>query len=246
MATRRRKRLIALGVSLAVLIGLVVIADRIAAAVAEDKISGLIAAKASESGIESQRPPEVDIGGFPFLTQVFGGEYDQIDMTLNNVGADGFVVPKLHVTAHGVTAALSDVMSGSGPIVAATMNARGEISYESLTTELESTSGVTVTPEGDGMLSVKATVDVAGQPIPVAGTATVSFNGQSLVIQSQGFTADGMTLPPGAQPIVDAFAASFNRDIPMPAMPYGLVLEDLRLEKNAMVVTASAKNVPLA
>jgi hypothetical protein len=41
-------------------------------------------------------------------------------------------------------------------------------------------------------------------------------------------------------------AQTFSREIAVPELPYGLTLEDLRLEEDAMVVSASASDVPLA
>ncbi|GAA4914506.1 Protein of unknown function (DUF2993) [Stackebrandtia albiflava] len=245
MASRRKKLIISL-ISLGVVAGILVVGDRVAAGVAEDRISGLIADRAADHGVRSQRPPDVDIAGFPFLTQVLGGEYQQIDINLVDLSSGELTLPRLEIQATSVTAALSDVMNGSGPIVAGRMTADGHISYESLTTVLEEATSATITPLGDGMLEIKANVDVFGQQIPVTGTASVTFDGTVLQVTGQGFTADGVELPQGGQGLLDTMAQNFTRQIAVPELPYGLTLEDLRLEQDAMVVSASAENVPIA
>ncbi len=246
MAIRRRNKLVIWLVSVGVVLGLLVVGDRVAAGIAEDRVATLIAERAADHGVQSERPPDVDITGFPFLTQVVAGEYGQIDIHLDDLSSGELTLPKLEIRAMEVSAALSDVLNGNGPIVAARMEADGHISYESLTSILEEATSAKVTPKGDGLLEVSATVEVFGQQIPVTGSATITFNGSVLQLVGQNFTAAGVDLPPGGQEILDAMAQDFSRDIPVPSLPYGLVLEDLRLEDDSMVLSASAQDVPLA
>ena len=78
-------------ISLAVLAVLLAAADRIGVAVAENQISGRI-----ETAYGLPAKPGVTIAGFPFLTQVVGGDYQQINVSVNQVQADG-------VTLHNLT-----------------------------------------------------------------------------------------------------------------------------------------------
>lgn len=245
MAKSPRKKLIVWTCVLVILVGVVVVADRIAAGIAEDKVGGLIASQASEHGVNSSRAPDVDITGFPFLTQVIGGEYSEIDINLTDVGAEDLTIPKLEIRATKVTAALSDVMSGNGPITASHLEADGYISYDSLTKAIENLIDAEVSPKDGNTLAISATVDFAGKPIDVVGTATVDFSGEVLSIQAQDFSADGVTLPPGGEEILSGLASQFSREIPMPVLPYGLVLDTPRFEKDSIVVSATAENVPL-
>src|SRR4051812_44061551 len=63
-------RVRALLVVLLLLVGLAVVADRVAVGVAEDRVGEQLAAKGGLAGT-----PEVDIAGFPFLTQAVAGTY---------------------------------------------------------------------------------------------------------------------------------------------------------------------------
>jgi len=246
MATRRRSKLVIWLVAVGVLLGLLVIGDRVAAGIAEDKVAGLIASKAADHGVQSERPPDVDITGFPFLTQVIGGEYQQIDIRLDDLSSGELTLPRLDIRAMEVTAALSDVLSGSGPIVAGRMEADGHISYTSLTAAMEEATSAKVTPLGNGQLEIEVTAEIMGVQVPLTGTASVSFNGSVLQVSADSFSAAGVDLPPGGVDIVNRMSETFSREIPLPALPYNLTVEDLRLEQDSMVISASAQNVPLA
>ncbi|MCO5988821.1 DUF2993 domain-containing protein [Actinoallomurus spadix] len=76
---RRRRPLIIVLVVLLVLLGLLVAADRLAAAYAENRIAGEI----RKQGFSAR--PHVTIDGFPFLTQVLNRHFPHAHMTARNV-----------------------------------------------------------------------------------------------------------------------------------------------------------------
>ena len=246
MAKRGRRKLIWLAVVVVALAGLLVVGDRVAAGVAEDRVAAMIADRAADYGVQSARPPDVDFAGFPFVTQVIGGRYDRIDIHLVDLSTGDLTLPRFEIHAFEVTAAVSDVLGGNGPIVAGRLQADGHISYDTLTTVLSDATSAKVSRTPDGLLQVAATVEVMGHQIPVIGTANVTFDGTVLRVVGENFIADGVDLPPGGQEVLDLMAQSFSREIPVPALPYGLVLEDLRLEADSRVLSASAQDVPLA
>lgn len=246
MAKRGRRKLMWLAVVVVALAGLLVVGDRVAAGVAEDRVAAMIADRAADYGVQSARPPDVDFTGFPFVTQVFGGRYERVDIQLVDLSAGELTLPRFEIRAFEVTAAMSDVLGGNGPIMAGRLEADGHISYDTLTTVLSDATSAKVTRTSDGLLQVEATVDVMGHQIPVVGSANVMFDGAVLRVVGENFTADGVDLPPGGQDVLDVMAQSFSREIPVPALPYDLVLEDLRLEADSMVLSASAQDVPLA
>jgi len=67
----------ALLVVVLLLVGLAVVADRVAVGVAETRVGEQLAAEGGLAGT-----PEVDITGFPFLTQAIGGRYDEVRISL--------------------------------------------------------------------------------------------------------------------------------------------------------------------
>jgi len=105
-----RKLLIGL-VALAVLL---VAADRISVAIAENQISDRLT---SAYGLPDK--PGVTITGFPFLTQVAAGDYHQIDLSASQVPADGATLRDLSVRLTGVHATVSQVLGGGSSMVTA-------------------------------------------------------------------------------------------------------------------------------
>lgn len=246
MATSPRKKAVVWITSIVIVLAVLVIGDRVAASIAGDQLSQVIAKKATANDVKSAKPPVVTMGGFPFLTQVISGEYDRIDIELVEVGNDTITLPKLDITARDVQASMSTAMGGSGPVTAATMEAEADISYASLTESLQNTVDAEVSAKDDSTLEIRLTMDVAGQRIKVVGGATVNVTDNTLIIQAQRFQpADGQ-LPPGGEQVMTEVAEKFNQELPLPSMPFDLKLGQPRFEDDHIAVSASAKDVPLA
>ena len=86
---------------LLILVILLVAADRISVYVAQRKVASRLAGAYNLS-----TPPSVTIQGFPFLTQVVAGRYDQVDVTLSSVTAGGVEMRDLRARFTGVHAPL--------------------------------------------------------------------------------------------------------------------------------------------
>jgi hypothetical protein len=56
--------------------------------------------------------PGVDIGGFPFLTQVVGGRYDDVRVTFTGLVRGGLRVARLLVELHGARVPLRAIVGG--------------------------------------------------------------------------------------------------------------------------------------
>ena len=245
--SRGRRKLVAVILSIVILLAVLVIGDRVAAGVAENAIGDLIAEQAADNGVTSSQPPDVDITGFPFITQVLGGNYSRIDITLTDVGDETVSVPKLDIRAMDVSASLSDVINGSGPITAGRIEADGHISYDSLAAGMSDLIDARVTHDSGNTLTVEATIDVAGQPVAITGQATIGFADGALTISVAGFQPvdDTSGLPPIVNDVIADAASQFSRTIPMPRLPYDLTFAEPRFGTDAIVISASAQNVPL-
>jgi hypothetical protein len=145
----------ALLVVLLVLAALLVIADRVGVAVAEDQVADRIAEQAGLPG-----PPEVDITGFPFLTQAVSGTYDEvrIQLTSEDLGQpDG---TDADIALRGVQVPLSDVISGSVQQVPVDrVDGTATLSYDLLSAQLE--GDTRIERDGDG-LRISRTVESSG------------------------------------------------------------------------------------
>lgn len=97
----RRTLLIALvGVVL-----LLLLADRIGVIAAQSDV-----ARRLEADVNVRSTPAVTIHGFPFLTQLLSGDYDDVDVVLRGLDADGVRVERLSVHLSGAHVSLPEVL----------------------------------------------------------------------------------------------------------------------------------------
>jgi hypothetical protein len=101
-------------VVLGVLGGGAVVADRVAVGVAERR-----AVDAIEANLEVTGTPTVEIGGFPFLTQLLAGSLDDVTAHASAASLEGVDVTDVDVQAHGVST--SSPYSVADVVVTATL-----------------------------------------------------------------------------------------------------------------------------
>src|SRR5207237_3090699 len=89
-----------------VLVGLLVVADRVADAVAQRLVADRVK---SDQGLSTT--PDVSIGGFPFLTQAISGTYDDVTLRVSDVHRNGVAVTSIVVHVSGVHVSLGAVLS---------------------------------------------------------------------------------------------------------------------------------------
>ncbi|MBQ1024297.1 DUF2993 domain-containing protein [Micromonospora sp. C95] len=239
--------LIGFVVLLLVLAGLIAIADRVAASVAERTIADEVRQQVAQQNAQSS-PPEVEVGGFPFLTQVLDGRYERISIKLRDVQAsvqgDAVALPSLDVDARNVRASLDTLRTGQGEVVAETVNGTGTVSYQSLSALLDR-EGLTL-GERDGQLAVTAPVDILGQRLTVTGTADIVVGEQGQVaLKFDDLDAEGLPDVPLARALVSNFARSISVDVPLPELPFQLTVREVRPQPQGLTVTADARDVPI-
>ena len=94
---RRRRWPTRLAITLLVLAGLFVAADRITVGIAESQI-----AKRIQQSQNLASKPSVTIAGFPFLTQLIGMKLDKVSVDARGIQRNGVRVTDLHVDLNGV------------------------------------------------------------------------------------------------------------------------------------------------
>jgi hypothetical protein len=110
MMPRRRSRVVRrIVITLAVLLGLLVIADFAAAAVFENEVS-----KRTRAQFDLADDPSVKVGGFSFLIQAVSGEYDHVTVDARGVPVQNTLRDvEVHADLYDVRAPLGDLLSGS-------------------------------------------------------------------------------------------------------------------------------------
>ncbi len=247
---RRRwgRRLLITLIVLLVIVGLGLFAiDRFGASFAERRIADRVAQEVSENGASSQ-PPDVTIGGVPFVTQVLDGRYKEITILLRDFsGAAGngrtVKLPILDIRAKDVRAPLDTVRSGNGAITATTVTGVGTVDYASLAGLIER-EGITL-GERNGKLTVKGPFEAAGQTFNVSGTADLAVKGDVVQVRFAELTAEGLSGIPLVQGLLNNYAKSISVDLKLPALPLQLDVQKVEPRPEGLVVTAVADEVPL-
>ncbi|GAA4570476.1 DUF2993 domain-containing protein [Micromonospora coerulea] len=243
---RGRKVLIGFVVLLLVLAGLLVVADRVAAGVAERAIADQVKQEVAKQDAQSAAP-QVEVGGFPFLTQVVAGKYEHISIVLTDVQGpvrgDTVSVPRLDVDAHNVKASLDTLRSGQGDVVAESVDGRGTITYDSLAKLLDR-PGLTLGEQG-GKLAVTAPVDILGVKLTVVGTADVAVNDGKVALRFNDLDAQGLPNVPLARTLLANYAKGISVDVPLPELPFQLNVRKVEPRPEGLTVTADARNVPI-
>jgi LmeA-like phospholipid-binding len=202
----------ALLIVLLLLGGLALAADRGAEAVAEDRVAQLVAERGGLAG-----QPQVEIGGFPFLTQALGGRYDDVRISLTGADLGQPEGTSADVSLRGVEVALSDVLSGSvQQVPVERVDGTATLSYALLAEQLG--PGTTVTRDGD-RLRVQRTVEVGGVSVPLTATGTVSLDGDTLVVDVDDASGAGVGVP---DVLVDQVSDALDLRYRIPALPFGL------------------------
>jgi hypothetical protein len=225
----------ALLVVVVALLGLAVVADRVAVGVAEERVAGELATK---GGL--QDTPTVDITGFPFLTQALAGRYDavRISLTADQLGQpDG---TRADVALHGVEVPLKAVLSGSvRQVPVERIDGTATLSYELLSAELG--PGTTLTREGSG-LRITRSVPLMGRDVPLTAVGSVVLDGNELVIDVEQATGAGVDLPGF---LVEQTSDLLDLRYEIPALPFGLQLTDVTPAADGVVVRVEARDTVL-
>jgi hypothetical protein len=158
---------------LAVLLALAVGVDRLAAYGASVSVADRI-----QSAEHLSSRPGVDIQGFPFLTQVAAGSYQQVDITVHDFARGPVVLDSVSATLRTVQVPLSALVHHSGyRIRIARVSAHAVLGYAELD-RLLADRGLTVTYAGSGQ--VRVTASALG--LHASGIASPSLAGDLLTV----------------------------------------------------------------
>ncbi|MEV7615720.1 DUF2993 domain-containing protein [Streptomyces sp. NPDC089799] len=218
-----------------VLGGLFVAADRLAVGYAEDRIADRI----DSSGHGGADGTEVEISGFPFLTQALDHRLERVDVRLKGVRtttSDGhrMSISQLETRFHDVK--LSDDYSGG---TASRADGTARVTYGDL--DRASQSGATVAYGGSpGKLKVTAGVSLLGRTITRSVISTITLvDGDTVRVRADAVPGEGI---PGVEELVRE-KTDFDRDLE--GLPAGLTLSSLTSDKDGLALTLTGAAVSL-
>ena len=204
----------ALLVVLLLLVGLAVVADRVALGVAEDRVATQLVEKGGLQG-----SPEVEIAGFPFLTQAVGGRYDDVRISLTAEQLGQPEGTRADIALHGVEVPLSSVLSGSvAEVPVERIDGTATLSYALISDQIG--PDTELTPEGDG-LRITRTVEILGQSLRLTAAGQVTLEGSDLVVDVDEATGAGVDVPGF---LLERAADVLDIRYTVPPLPFGLQL----------------------
>jgi hypothetical protein len=222
-------------ITLVVLVGLAVVADRVGVGIAEKRVAEQIRQQGNLAGT-----PGVDITGFPFLTQAIAGDYTDVRSSLTAADLGQPAGTSADVSLRGVHVPLSDVLSGSVQrIPVDRIDGTATLSYALLAAKLG--GDTTLRREGSG-LRITKTVQIAGFTLPLTATGTISLSGNDLLVDVQQASGVGVTVPSF---LVDRVSDLLDIRYTIPALPFGLQLTSVKPADDGVVVTVAAKDTVL-
>lgn len=231
-------------ITLVIVVAVVALGDRVANALVERRIATEVANTAADNGAYSDQEPDVKIHGWPFLTQAWTGDFEQIDITLEDVGSNGLTFPTLDLVAHDVDADWRELTNG-GDAVASTLDVSGSISVDSIETLMAEQTGYDLQINEDGTASLIGSQELMGVEVEVEATGQFAFGDNALTFTPD--TVESLTegLPPQVQPLVEQTLGEFSSTVALPELPYGIQLAEIAFEGDVVTVSGSAEDVVL-
>jgi hypothetical protein len=234
--SRRIGCLAAVLVLLGVVLGVLVVVDRVGVGIAEDRVAEQLADRGQLAGT-----PEVDITGFPFLTQAVSGRYSdvRIHLTAEELGQPAGT--RADVSLQGVHVPLSDALSGSvQQIPVDRVDGTATLSYALLADQLG--GDTTLAESGDGIQLTKS-VEVLGFDFTVTAAGTVTLDGQDVVIDVHDASAGAVDVPDFVLDTADELLDFRYR---VPALPFGLQLTGVQPAAGGVDVRVEAQDAVLS
>ena len=223
-------------VVLLVLVALAAVADRVGVRIAQRAVADQIASRGGLAGA-----PDVQITGFPFLTQAIAGEYDDVRVHLTAAELGQPAGTTADVSLRGVHLPLSDVLAGTvRQVPVDRVDGTVTLPYTLLSQQLG--GDATVAAEGSG-LRITRTVQVLGQDVPLTAAGTVTLDGQDLVVQVRQAQAVGVSVPSA---VLQRAAALLDLRYRVPTLPFGLQVSGLQPGPDGVRVEVATRNAVLA
>lgn len=231
-------------ITLVILVALVALGDRVANAMVERRIATEVANTAADNGAYSDQRPDVTIHGWPFLTQAWSGDFEQIDIGLQDVGSNGLTFPTLDLVAHDVDADWRELTNG-GDAVARTVDVTGSISVDSIETLMAEETGFDLQINEDGTASLIGSQELMGVEVELEASGQFAFGDGTLTFTPD--TVESLTegLPAQVQPLVEQAAGEFSSTVALPELPYGIQLSEIEFSGDLVTVSGSAQDVVL-
>ena len=192
---------------------LLVVADRVAAGIAENEVASQI----KSSGFPVK--PKVTIEGFPFLTQLAARDFRQMDIAASNVTEGPLDIASVNATMHGV-----HINSGFNGATVDQINGTALITFAGLSRAGGIGDGITLSNGGNG--DVKASIDLGF----VTGTALAQ------VTKTGPHQIGVRVVSAGGLPL-SALGPLQDFTVNLPDLPAGMTIQSVSVTGQGLLIT---------
>jgi LmeA-like phospholipid-binding len=234
---------------IAVLLFLVVIV------VAADRVGAIVGAHVLASKLKSDErlshTPSTSIGGFPFLTQAFGGKYNDVTVTAHDVQVNAVTVTTLTAHLHGVHLPFSKVIHGSvSQVPVDRVEGTAFVSFADansyLGTHGPTGSTVSLAAGLGGKIRVVEKVRVHGQALSLSGLGAVTVTGDDDVTVGISDIRSTGAIKAAARRIVASLPSRLRSvTIPLPELPFRFQLTSVTVSSTGITASGTASNIVL-
>jgi hypothetical protein len=219
-----------------VLLVLALIADRVAAQAAQSAVASRL-----QSELKLADKPAVSVHGFPFLTQLFGGRYRDVEVTAEGVTAQQFAGLTVHAHLRGLHAPFSKLTSNDiDQVPVDHVEGTVALPYDQIA-RATNIPGLSLSASGDSV-RVAGTVTVLGQTFTASAHARAQVRDGTVIVTADHAQVQGVRLPSAVLPVVER-GLSFV--LPVQNLPFGLRLTGVQVTPAYLQVSAEANDVVL-
>ena len=210
------------------------------AAVAADRVAEHVAAGEAESRLAAHglTDPTVDVGGFPFLTQLAARDFSDVRVTGSALDVSGGQAQDVSMTGRDVTA------PSGGDVTVGRLDGVGLVTYDEVVARSGRSDGSMVMSGTPDRALLRGSVDVLGERVDVVADSTVRARGDRVQVTPQSFElADGGSVGGSlAAQLADRFTVAYRlRDL-----PDGIELRDVRATDDGFLVRVTGRDVVFA
>ncbi len=219
-------------IAVAVLLVLLVIADRVAAEVAEG-----YAQRELQSALGTSTAPAVELRGFPVLPQLLRQQADQVDIVATEVPADRIVVDRLDAELRDVR-----IDRGAGSATAGSVTGTALLGWDDIAAA--SGLGLELSALPDGQVQVERTVELLGVEVRLRGSVQVSVNESGSAVELQATSAE--VVEPVGFGAPGRLVSLLSTSVPVTGLPSGLRLNSVTITDAGALVAVSGQDVTFA
>lgn len=231
-SSRNRSLIIVIGGVVLVLV-LLLVGDRVADRLVEDRIGTEL-----QTSLELAAPADVEIGGFPFLTQVVAQRFDDVTVRSGEVDLGADAVPLQDVDLR-----LTDVQASDGfqSFVAGHLEGAARIDYG----DLSDLAGGEVGSTGDGRLAIEFATSVGSTrlSVTISGRPSLDRDDQTLTVTDPEIDLGGRRVPSS---VASGLIERLIQPIDLSALPLNLKVTKLAAADTGLNVNVVGDDVSLA